>query len=684
MRFPKNVFAQILLVLAGVVSVPTARAVAPLTEDGFVPAEALACQLSTVLMDLSPDGRYLIGQRRQPIEGQAAWLMTYCLDLQTGETSVISTGETNPVIDFVFASNDRIVLRFQEGQIYAANPDGTEQQVLMHGGDDPLNDALSQASILSGWMEDPEAILMDDPLEVKMRARRRTEVEGQEGVWRLNISTAEAECWVPDIVNAENWWLDSEGSVALVRGYPQLEVDAKGRIKGRDWRHETPAALFWVKDRAVGDELPIKLEQEGRSRLLDFADPVIDRKAGRLYYRSQATTDRIALMELDEAGGTPRVIAEPERADIVRLISDPNTRQLVGYETAWGRGEQVYLDPELDRLQRSLEAAFPQEKPVLYDWDRARRRFLISLESSHRPGRHYFLDRETRRLEMLIDECPQLEDYELSPMEFHEVAARDGTTLGVYLTRPIAAPEGISPMIVYLHDGPWMRDRWGFDRRVQFLADRGYSVLQVNFRGSAGFGRAFLDAGNREWAGTIHDDVTDAVRWAIAQGFAEANNIAIMGNGYGAFCALTGLIRTPDLYQAGLGIEGIYDLVDLAKEHEHLRKTDPASASMDFAERVGSLPEDAEWFRSISPRFHADAIHAPVYLFHLKRDLDGRTSPDQSYQMGRMLKREKKQVVRDQQDTIIVRGPGRTESGLDASLEAFLRQYFPSERLRPE
>jgi dipeptidyl aminopeptidase/acylaminoacyl peptidase len=188
--------------------------------------------------------------------------------------------------------------------------------------------------------------------------------------------------------------------------------------------------------------------------------------------------------------------------------------------------------------------------------------------------------------------------------------ARDGLTIHSYLTTPVGIPAQNLPTVLLVHGGPWARDTWGFSPLVQWLANRGYAVLQVNFRGSTGYGKAFLNAGNREWAGKMHDDLIDSVNWLVEKGISDPQKIAIMGGSYGGYATLVGLTFTPEIFAAGVDIVGPSNLITLIETIPPY--WEPLKAML--SHRVGNLETEEEFLKSRSPLFFADRIQKPLLI----------------------------------------------------------------------
>ncbi|MDY6940608.1 MAG: S9 family peptidase, partial [Cyanobacteriota bacterium] len=235
--------------------------------------------------------------------------------------------------------------------------------------------------------------------------------------------------------------------------------------------------------------------------------------------------------------------------------------------------------------------------------------WLVSYLTDDGPTYYYTYDRSSKTATLLFSDRPELEDLPLVPMQPISYPARDGLTLHGYLTLPMGGEVPLASVLL-VHGGPWARDTWGYRPIVQWLANRGYAVLQVNFRGSTGYGKAFLNAGNREWAGKMHDDLLDGVDWLVDKGIADRTKIAIMGGSYGGYATLVGLTFTPDVFVCGVDIVGPSNLITLMESippyWEPLRAL--------FARRMGDFTTEEEFLKSRSPLFFADKITKPLLI----------------------------------------------------------------------
>jgi dipeptidyl aminopeptidase/acylaminoacyl peptidase len=259
--------------------------------------------------------------------------------------------------------------------------------------------------------------------------------------------------------------------------------------------------------------------------------------------------------------------------------------------------------------------------------------------------------------------------------------ARDGLDIPGYLTLPRGKPPKNLPLIVYPHGGPYaVRDTSGFDRDAQFFASRGYAVVQMNFRGSGGYGTKFREAGNRQWGGKMQDDVTDAVKWAVSEGIADGNRVCIFGASYGGYAALMGAATTPELYKCAISYAGVSDLetMFIPRIISRLGMRDRTPEELEFINRVVGDKRDAAYLRERSPVNNAAKIRCPVFIAHGERDLIVPFSNAQD--MRAALEREHKKVEffsRTDEAHGFIRDVN--EIALFTHIDAFLRRYNPVE-----
>lgn len=337
-----------------------------------------------------------------------------------------------------------------------------------------------------------------------------------------------------------------------------------------------------------------------------------------LYWVDSRGRNTAALFAQDTASGETRRIAEDDKADIGSTLRHPVTGVIEAYAVNYLTTRWHATDPgiaaALQWLGERLEGDFGINSRT--DDDSV---WIVWNDPLTRPIRTFIYDRTAQTLTPFYTTRPELEGAPLQPMHPVEIASRDRLTLPSYLTLPPDSdadgdgiPDAPVPMVLLVHGGPWARDGYGFNAAHQLLANRGYAVLSVNFRGSTGFGKAFLNAANKQWGLKMHDDLIDAVQWAIDQGIAVADRIAIMGGSYGGYATLAGLTFTPEVFACGVDIVGPSNL-------ETLLETIPpywAPLVKTFHERMGdpSTEEGRELLRAASPLYKADRIVRPLLI----------------------------------------------------------------------
>ncbi len=428
-----------------------------------------------------------------------------------------------------------------------------------------------------------------------------------------------------DLASGERTLIERNVNTAASRGFMRFVADGENRlrigVKGlpdggaevfvRALESGAWRSLFTVPAEDALASAPLAVEADGRTFLM------LD-STGR---------DRLNLVRVDMESGAKTVLGESARADVVDVWLDPSTNAPEAFAAEYLRREWRALDADaqadLEFLGRQLTGDF-----TVVSRSRDDGRWIVMEEGPTLPTRSYLYersDRANRRLTLLFRHRPALEGAPLQPMTPVEIEARDGLTLVSYLTLPIGSdengdgrPEAPTPLVIAPHGGPWARDSYGFNPLHQWLANRGYAVLSVNFRGSTGFGRAFLNAGNREWGGRMQEDLQDAVQWAVANGVAEPERIAIIGAGYGGYAALSGLAFTPDQFRCGASYGAPLHLLTLLDSA-------PSSAAAlrdGLYLRVGDprTSEGRQMLRARSPVSRAAQIERPLLLAFGARD----------------------------------------------------------------
>ncbi|MDG3441164.1 S9 family peptidase [Nitrospirillum amazonense] len=337
-----------------------------------------------------------------------------------------------------------------------------------------------------------------------------------------------------------------------------------------------------------------------------------------LYWIDSRGRDTAALIAQDAATGTTRVVGQSDKADVGDVLADPKTGVIQAYAIDYLRTEWTALDPkigaELDFLKSQLKGDIHVTSRT--DDDGA---WTVVVDPVTAPAATYRFDRKAHTLTKLFVNRPELEGADLAAMHPVEIKARDGLTLVSYLTLPAGSdgkgdghPDQPLPMVLFVHGGPWARDGYGYNGYHQWLANRGYAVLSVNYRGSTGFGKNFITAGNLQWGRKMHDDLIDAVDWAVKQGITTKDKVAIMGGSYGGYATLAGLTFTPDAFACGVDIVGPSNLATLLKTIPPYWE----AGKQQFYKRMGdpTTEDGRQLLHDASPLFKAADIKKPLLI----------------------------------------------------------------------
>lgn len=522
--------------------------------------------------------------------------------------SVDALDEARPVTDdrgrgvrrFAWAADNSTLLYLQDDRgdenwrLYAIDAAGGAPRALTPVG--------ARAEILSLSPADPSGVLVT--LNQRDAAYpdvfRYDVTNGERTLVQRNLNTPASRGFVRFVADRENRL--RVGVKALADGGAEVWV----RPIDGDWRR-----LFHVPPDDALASVPLAVEADGRTFvMLDSTE-----------------RDRVNLVRVDMQTGIKTGLGESARADVVDVWLDPTTNAPEAFAAEYLRREWRALDADaqadLEYLGRQLNGEINVVSRSLDD-----ARWIVVEEGPTIPTRSYLYergDRANRRLSLLFRHRPTLETAPLQPMAPVEIESRDGLTLVSYLTLPIGSdengdgrPDGPRPLVIVPHGGPWARDSYGFNPTHQWLANRGYAVMSVNFRGSTGFGRAFLNAGNRQWGARMQEDLLDAAQWAITNGVAEANRVAILGAGYGGYAALAGLAFSPAQFRCGAAYGAPANLASMIESAPAF-----AGASRDALYlRVGDprTGEGRQMLRERSPLTRPGQITQPLLLAYGVRD----------------------------------------------------------------
>ncbi|MGB8910255.1 MAG: S9 family peptidase [Candidatus Cybelea sp.] len=465
-------------------------------------------------------------------------------------------------------------------------------------------------------------------------------------VYRVDLATGVATLDAQNPGSVGGW---AEDNNLVVRAALQNNSDGSNEILVRPSASSPWHSL--LKATADDQIAPVAFSADNRS----------------LYVSSSVDSNSSRLLLYDLTTGQFTVVASDPTYDVGGPLIDAKSRKLAAVSFDSDRTEWNVLDPSYEADFAALRQLHPGDFGFLSSTADGRR-LIVNYVVDDGPVSYYSYDRTTKQGTFLFVSRPALLNYKLAPMQPITYTASDGLTIHGYLTLPLGVPPKNLPMVLYVHGGPWARDLWGYTPYVQWLANRGYAVLQVNFRGSTGYGKSFLNAGNRQWAGTMHQDLIDAKNWAVAQGYADPSKVAIMGGSYGGYATLAGVAFSPDAFAAGVDIVGPSNLNTLLQAIPPYWSTIRAT----FALRMG---DTVDFLNSQSPLFKADKIKVPLLIGQGAND--PRVNKRESDQIVAAMRKNNEPV-----EYIVFPDEGhgfaRPENTrrFDAAVEAFLGKYL--------
>jgi dipeptidyl aminopeptidase/acylaminoacyl peptidase len=410
-------------------------------------------------------------------------------------------------------------------------------------------------------------------------------------VYHLDLTTGEMRMVARNPGNVVRWLADSHLKVrCAMASRPEGGFDLLARESDRaTWNK----ILTWESEDSL-TSAPLSFTKDGRS----------------LYCKDSRNFNASRLVKIDLASGEiVDVIAKDPHYDVSRIMIHPDTYEIQAVAFMKARLEWIVLDASIKADFEAI-AGLDHGDYFIYNRDNADDTWLIGFTKDDGPVPYYAYDRETKKGTFLFEHKPDLKKYKLASMEPISFASRDGLTIHGYITYPVWKEKKNLPVVLNVHGGPWARDVWGYDGQAQWFANRGYACLQVNFRGSTGYGKDFVNAGDKEWGAKMHDDLIDAVHWAIDQRIAAPGKIAIYGGSYGGYAALVGATFTPDVFCCAVDIVGPSNLITL------LKSIPPywSARKAEFYKRIGNPETEAELLKSRSPLFKVDQIKIPVLI----------------------------------------------------------------------
>lgn len=564
-------------------------------------------------LQLSPNGEWLAALG--PYEGRRNLFTMRLSDKASARlTSFESKGreqDNRDVAFFFWANDERLIFGLDSAgnesfSWYAVNRDGTEGRTLVQG---------STGIVLFPTNTRPLSRLDHDPEHMLVTNNERSKFYPD--VFRLNVYTGRMSRVETNPGHFLGYGVDWDGNVRIAVGHP----DATGRafregelLKQHLYYRATPESDWEIVHST-------HYFDGAYFQPLGFA---ADNKT--LYVATNEGRDKTALYTFDpETGELGELILADDRSDLAGenigsgLVLSPKDHRPLWVSWQYELPEKVMLDEEFAALQATIDGAFPGNVNSITSMSQDENRAIIRSGSDRDPGTYYLYDKSAGTIEFFAQPRPWINPDDMSEMTPVRYEARDGEAMHAYLTVPAGSEARDLPLIINPHGGPYgIRDFWGHNRETQFLANRGYAVMQINYRGSGGYGQRFRDIAWQKWGLEMQDDITDGVLWAIEQGIADPDRVCIYGASYGGYATMAGITKTPELYQCAVNYVGVVDLIALLDYHNRFRNADFLQAWGKRA--IGDRRADRERLLATSPINHLDKITVPLYVVHGKRD----------------------------------------------------------------
>jgi dipeptidyl aminopeptidase/acylaminoacyl peptidase len=585
---------------------------------------------------LSPDGTRLAWLAPDTNNVLQVWVKT----VGKGDDRIITADKKRGIRQYFWAKDNRNL-------IYLQDSDGDEN---FHAyGVDLDSGNVRDYTPFQGVRAQVTDLNPDFPNEmlVELNLRDRSLFD----VYRLNLRNGALELDTENPGDVSGWGADS-------------------KFRVRSAQIATPEGGTEIRVRA-DDKSPWKtLLKVGPEEILNALGFTKDGES--LYLMSSIGRDTAAVVEKNVVDEKEKVLAASDEVDAGDVVIHPRRRVVEAVSFSVGRTRWQVVDPavreDFDGLAKLNDGDF-----FIADRTEADDVWLVGYQSDRAPGRFYRWDRKAKQGTFLFTSRPKLDGLSLAEMKPVVIPARDGLKINSYLNLPVGVTPTNLPMVLFPHGGPWGRDEWGFNGYAQWLANRGYAVLQPNFRGSTGYGKKFLNAGNKQWGLKMHDDLIDAVNWAVKEGYANPKKIAVMGGSYGGYCSLAAITFTPEVFACAVDIVGPSNLKTLIGSIPPYWK--PMLSI--FNVRIGDVnnPKDAELVRKASPLYSADRIVRPLLIGQGAND--PRVKPAESEQIVAAIEKNQGNViyvVYPDEGHGFARPENRTD--FNARAEAFLGTYL--------
>ena len=521
---------------------------------------------------ISPDGTHIAYMK--PWKSR---MNVYVVHIETDAEKRLTSSEERSIYGFLWLGDERIGYVKDDGgdenmHFYAVNKDGSNEIDLT-----PFENI--KATIVDDLDEDPEHVILG-------LNKRNQQIYDP---YRVNVNTGKMEMIAENPGNISGWMTDHDGKLRIATTsdgvntsliYRDSESDDFKTILTTDFK-ERISPLFFTFDNK------------------------------HLYVASNRGRDKTAIYEFNiDKVQEGQLIFEHEEVDVSSLMFSKKRKILTGVSYTVAKTNRIFFDDWRKNIQNKLESKLPGYEVGITSFSKDETKAIVVSYSDRSRGTYYFYDISEDKLTDLGKVSPWLNEDHMAQMNPIKYTSRDGLTIHGYLTLPKGSSGKNLPIVVNPHGGPWARDSWGYNSQIQFLANRGFGVFQMNFRGSTGYGREFWEISFKEWGKSMQDDITDGVKWLIDEGIADPDRIAIYGASYGGYATLAGLTFTPDLYACGVdyvGVSNIFTLLETLPPYWELGR-------QMMYEMIGNPETEQDILEAASPIFHVDSIRVPLFV----------------------------------------------------------------------
>ena len=521
---------------------------------------------------ISPDGQHIAYMKPWKTR-----MNVHVINVETTDETRLTSSEDRGIYGYGWLGNNRIGYVKDDGgdeniHFFAVNIDGTNEIDLT-----PFKNV--QTRIIDDLEDDPDHII----LGLNKRDPRIHDA------FRVNVTDGTMKLIAENPGNISGWMTDHEGNLRVAITSDGVNTS----LLYRDSESESFKTILTTDFKVRVDPLFFTFDNKN------------------LYVASNRNRDKSAIYTFDITETQEKeLIFENDQVDVSGLMYSKKRKVLTGVSYTVAKREIFFFDDWRKDIQNKLERKFPGYEVGITSFSKDEKNAVVVTYSDKSRGTYYSYDVEKNELNELAKISPWINEDHMAEMKPITYTSRDGLTIPGYLTLPVGSGGKNLPFVVHPHGGPWARDSWGYNSEVQFLANRGYAIFQMNFRGSTGYGRKFWESSFKQWGKTMQDDITDGVNWLIDQGIADPDRIAIYGASYGGYATLAGLAFTPDLYTCGVdyvGVSSLFTFMESMPPYWELYR------SMMY-EMVGHPENDKEMLASASPLLHVENIKVPLFI----------------------------------------------------------------------